>query len=316
MTNLEASESSTVTLPSALTLPRLPLEVQLCVLRECLISQHPLLNFHLKDNEVYFTVKDEPRGQDDISFGILSTCKLYYQEGRKILYANNDFVYTSTLQTRRGLLSPASPSWKLCPQQLISSTIFDGSLPHFTALKHLTLRLIAYTNSLASLAALNMCKHWLAQASQLVTLQLDLVSQPDGHPRNFAYERHSMRLIYNDNWFNILQVLREKFSNWRSDNGGLTQIVITGLGDNFAGFLVVKTISYLLAEQGWLGLGTGKDGRRYEYVGKLGGLGMMDFEVYALPEPSLIWLTNKDREIWIKTKGEELDPGGVSDKIY
>lgn len=291
MLTRKASDPSTLTPRSAVSLPRLPLEVQLCILRECLISQHPLLNFPSKVGEVYYTVKDEPRGQDDIGFGILSTCKLYHQEGRKILYANNDFVYTSTLY----------------PPESIGSPVIDARLPLFTALKHLTLRLASFTNHLASQMAVSCCEYWLAQASQLLTLQIDLVFKPYEPHENAIYKEYLVRHIKNAS--DILQVhkYKEQYSNWRSDNGGLSRVVITGLGDNPMGLLVVKTISHLLAEQGSLGLGIGTGGRRY--VTKLA---LMDSEINALPEPSLIWLTNKDREAWIKMKSEEMDPNGTS----
>ncbi|KAG7008761.1 hypothetical protein G7Y79_00004g013450 [Physcia stellaris] len=289
----KASDPSTLTPPSAVSLPRLPLEVQLCILRECLTSQNPLLNFHWSGGEIYHTVKDEPRGQDDIGFGILSTCKLYHQEGRKILYANNDFVYTSTLY----------------PPETIGYPVFDARLPLFTALKHLTLRLANFTNHMASQMAVSCCEYWLAQASQLLTLQIDLVFNPEEPYENAIQEKFLVHYIQRENAYDILQVhkYKEQYSNWRSDSGGLSRVVITGLGDNPMGLLLVKTISHLLAEQGSLGLGIGTGGSRY--VAKPG---LMDSEINALPEPSLIWLTNKDREAWIKTKSEEMDPNGTS----
>lgn len=75
--------------PQSTLLPRLPQEIQLVVLRECLISKTPLLDLGVKPGGVHLTVINEPRGQDDVCFGILRTCKFYRGEGLKLLYAHN-----------------------------------------------------------------------------------------------------------------------------------------------------------------------------------------------------------------------------------
>ena len=130
--------------PTAQTfpLPRLPRELQLLVLQECLTSKTPLLDLGIKPSRVHLTVIDEPLGQDDICFAILRTCKFYREEGLKLLYTHNQFTFTEIFETRQNWWSqiPGIPK-EIEP---------NDPTQHFPNLKQLILRTMGMIEYLGS----------------------------------------------------------------------------------------------------------------------------------------------------------------------
>ena len=296
-----------VSVAQVFPLPCLPLEIQLLVLRECLISNTPLLDYGAKPGRVHLTMINEPRGQDDICFGILSTCKLYHKEGLKFLYAYNHFSYTEIFETERQWWSqlPAIPEEP-------RSNHLSYPMQQFSNLKHLILRTMGMTKHLGSWITIMSCKDVLALCPCLQTLQLDIVSLPRDSPK---FEKRELKLmnhlISNKNlWSLRAQRRRQEPRDLCAVNGGLRQLVITGLGADFCGLLAVKHALCLLADGGKLAIGMGWKGRRFK--GKV-------HERYVIPESSpelfLTWLDFQDIGRWIEANREEYDPHGICGKL-
>ena len=81
--------------PSKCFLSSLPLEVQLQILRYCLTSSIPFLDFcfgyRFPPSELSYTTL---KGQDDITLGILCTNRNLREHGLRILWQQNTFLYT------------------------------------------------------------------------------------------------------------------------------------------------------------------------------------------------------------------------------
>ncbi|KLJ09919.1 hypothetical protein EMPG_09923 [Blastomyces silverae] len=77
--------------------PRLPSEIQLLVLRECLVSPNPVL---LPDPSF-----------SGININVLQTCKFFYQEGRNIFWGQNTFTtsHSFIIIGDTALVSPNEP---------------------------------------------------------------------------------------------------------------------------------------------------------------------------------------------------------------
>ena len=81
-------------------LSSLPIELQLLVLRECLVTPTALFNFGISRKKKYLSpppsfpdAKGELFGQDELYLAILFTCRLYNEEGWKILFSENHFSF-------------------------------------------------------------------------------------------------------------------------------------------------------------------------------------------------------------------------------
>ena len=81
--------------PPNFSLTTLPMEIQLRVLHDCLVTDAPLINFGLPRDTVQFLVEGERRGQEEICLSIIFTCRTYHAEGWKILLEGNAFTYAS-----------------------------------------------------------------------------------------------------------------------------------------------------------------------------------------------------------------------------
>ena len=281
------------------SLPRLPLEIQLLVLRECLTSKNPLLDHGAKPAGVHLAIIDEPRGQDDICFGILGTCKLYHNEGVKLLYECNQFLYTEIFETGKNWWSQL-PGIPEVPRTNYSNL----PMPHFSNLKHLILRTMGMTKHLGPWVTVMCCDHILAKCPHLQTLQLDIVSLPRDSPEFEIRELDVMNglIAKKEIWTSRAQRRRELLAV----DGRLHQLVITGLGDGFCGLLAVKHASRLLADGGKLGVAMGWKGRRFN-----GKVQERDVILEPLPEPPLTWLEVQDIGRWIEENREKHDPHGI-----
>ena len=301
----EASDPSANTLVSiaqSFPLPRLPLEIQLLVLQQCLISKTPLLDYGAKPGGVHLTVIDESRGQDNIGLGILGTCKFYHKEGLRLLYAHNQFSYTEIFDTQK------KNWWSQLPLTFeeLKPKYLNYPTQHFPNLKQLILRAMGMTKHLGSWVTAMSCKHILAQCPYLQTLQLDIVDLPLDSQWG-TRQLNVMRSLVTDKrlWSQGVPKQRQEPRELRAANGGLRQIVFTGLEADFCCLLAVIQASRMLADGGKLGVGIGWDGRRFR--------GMVQ-ERYVIPKPrpelSLIWLDFQDIEPWIEENREGFDPSG------
>ncbi|KXJ88279.1 hypothetical protein Micbo1qcDRAFT_138668 [Microdochium bolleyi] len=79
------------------SLPRLPVEVQLKILSFAVTSPHPIINPLCKVTTTEHLTTQEKAQGNQISIHFLATCKAYHSEGIKLLWTNNDFLFTSPL---------------------------------------------------------------------------------------------------------------------------------------------------------------------------------------------------------------------------
>lgn len=81
----------------------LPTELQLLVLRKCLVTSTALFNFGISRKKKYLRpppfpdARGELFGQDELYVAILFTCRLYNKEGWKILFSENNFSFAVKL---------------------------------------------------------------------------------------------------------------------------------------------------------------------------------------------------------------------------
>ena len=75
-------------------LTRLPIEVQLLILRHILVSPAPIINPSVPLCAQNYLVRGEEKGQHQINPGMIFTSKLFYVEGLRLLYSQNEFMYT------------------------------------------------------------------------------------------------------------------------------------------------------------------------------------------------------------------------------
>jgi len=89
------SHESSSTEASAPTFPlsSFPTELQLHILRACLISNVPLINFGNLELQREPSSEDTSLGQDQINLSVLATCRLYRTEGWKIFWEENEFMF-------------------------------------------------------------------------------------------------------------------------------------------------------------------------------------------------------------------------------
>ena len=77
----------------------LPIELQLLILRKCLVTPTTLFNFGISRKKKYLIPPPFPDavgeffGQDELCVAILFACRLYNEEGWKILFSENNFSF-------------------------------------------------------------------------------------------------------------------------------------------------------------------------------------------------------------------------------
>jgi len=75
-------------------LPYLPTEVLLRVLQYSLTSSEPIIDPLSARRTQNLTVAEKTRGRS-LGIGFLATCRAFHTEGRRVLWGNNSFVFTS-----------------------------------------------------------------------------------------------------------------------------------------------------------------------------------------------------------------------------
>lgn len=69
------------------------MELQLQILRACLIANVPLTNVGDLGLQGGPPTENERRGHDQISFSVLATCRLYHTEGWRISCAEKNIIF-------------------------------------------------------------------------------------------------------------------------------------------------------------------------------------------------------------------------------
>lgn len=104
------------------SLPALPLEIQILILRACLVIDVPLVNFGNLKMTVTPPPEADHQGRKHVNLAILQTCRLYYTEGWKLVWRCNTFV--------------------ILPKDInpMSVNLLFRGYPRNTPLRHLSLR--------------------------------------------------------------------------------------------------------------------------------------------------------------------------------
>jgi len=84
-----STEASAPTFPVS----SFPTELQLHILRACLISNDPLINFGSLEPQREPSSEGKSLDRDQINLSVLATCRLYRTEGWKIFWEENEFVF-------------------------------------------------------------------------------------------------------------------------------------------------------------------------------------------------------------------------------
>lgn len=132
------------------------MELQLLVLRACLISNSPLISFsNLKLKRGFSSEENNPI-QDQVNLSVLATCRLYRTEGWKIFWEENEFMFVDYPDARA---SYPRLTWHIPTYQMLRHISFKrgnvggslyvvsliksvlGDLEEFPALKTLNLNI-------------------------------------------------------------------------------------------------------------------------------------------------------------------------------
>ena len=252
------------------------------VLKICLKSTKPLLNYGSQIEGRKLTVRGEPRAQTGTGVNIVHTCRLYRRLGMKYLMELT-FIYTPIYREDE---QPRRTNWSWKPNITYASEYPTyhplARRPH---LKHLNLRLGPHYHNGEVLDTIFKIKRWLTKTPNLSTLRVDIIE-----PREYVSSDFNNTLF--EEWY-------KKDTKYTSKpiqpTASPRQIIITGLGDNCAAMMVVRELGLMLAEDGRLGLAIGAKAERYK----------LDWysDVVELPEPSLTWLDRTDIGMDCQTPG-------------
>ena len=212
----------------------LPVEIQETIVKYCLTTKTPFIDFCFGRRFAASEIStDAPHGQDCVSLPLLATNRHFRAVGLRIMWQNNNFLYTR------------SDEFTL----LNTSTLM--SLPQITSRRHLTLHQdsiwpyqIFYDRVMLEAVLFAVSVTELFPVLEILNIDLKI-----GTVYPYCYERIK--------WLRatLLEVhyfLRD-ISNGRSLRA-LQQLSITGVTDDDLGCLAVKLASYLVATQGRLGI--------------------------------------------------------------
>ncbi|KAI0161919.1 hypothetical protein GGR52DRAFT_576213 [Hypoxylon sp. FL1284] len=75
-------------------LPHIPVEIQLKILSYALTGTHPIIDPLCRAKPEHLTVREKTK-TPLLAINFLATCKAYYVEGSRALWANNSFIFTT-----------------------------------------------------------------------------------------------------------------------------------------------------------------------------------------------------------------------------
>lgn len=81
-------------------LPHIPTELVLQILKYALTSEHPIADPLGKLQKDNLTAQEKKFAKNQIAYGFLSTSRLYNQEGKKIFWSRNSFMFTTVAALR------------------------------------------------------------------------------------------------------------------------------------------------------------------------------------------------------------------------
>ena len=236
-----------------------PLEVQLQVLRYCLTSEKPFLDFCFGYRFAASAVASITlKGQDDVTLGILYTNRHFRAQGLRILWQENTFLYTRS------------------DEFTLVNTDRLMTLPHVTYIRHLIIHqdCIWPPQMFYDRVMLNSILFAVSATEQLPALQslhLDLVPT---YTKPYCHERAKR---VQDMLFEVQYLLRDIRAGRLIRH--LQKVSVTGVSDDGIGCLGVKLASFLVDPGG----------------GRLGGvLADVGDALYSIPSPGYRFTVIRD----------------------
>ena len=269
------SARSTMSSPARPSLTLLPLEIQETILRYCLTTETPFIDFCFGHRFAASEISaDGSHGQDCVSLALLATNRHFRAVGLGLMWQNNNFLYTR------------SDEFTL----LNTDTLM--SLPQITFIRHLTLHQdsiwpyqIFYDRVMLETVLFAVSVTELFPVLEILDIDLKITTV---YP--YCYERIK--------W--LRATLMEVHYFLRDIHKGrslraLQQLSITGVTDDDLGCLAVKMASYLVDTKGRL------------------GVTLADIEEWS-PSPSalkivpgdsdMVWLKAQDVNTWVDQRRE------------
>lgn len=220
----------------------LPMELQIMILHQCLISYHPIRNIGEPSRLRPFW--SEKRGQEEISPAIIFTCKIYYREGLRIFCKGNQFLYMPFVVTSRRI-SPHS----ICKAQ--------KSYPRtFSQIQNLNLMII-YRTRLCFERIAATTAHCLSLFPNLRVLQVDFGKIREGKQGELAISE-SIRSLFGS--------ARAASTSMKSDGtsgGGLRTLMLPGMPNTDAALHVTRAMATMVRQRGRVGISKGIRGVEY-----------------------------------------------------
>lgn len=267
-------EESAPSLPTTFSLTRLPLEVQYLILKYCLTTEAPLVDFCLGHQfpPSEFATNERP-GQNDISLAMLATNRLFRTQGLQILWQHNRFLYTR------------SDEYTLLNTDLLMNQPQVNLLRHLTIHQDSVWQPHAFYNRVM-LDSILFAVSTTEQFPALQTLDLELATTT---VRPYCHERGK--------WLRATLLEAKYFL--RDIRGGrslrrLKRLSVTGVSDDDVGCLAVKLASFLVAPEGRLGV-------KLADVRSWGDSGWLIVQ----GDTDTVWMTLEDVNVWVKWQREQ-----------
>ena len=120
-------------------LDRLPMELQLQVLRDCLVTPQPALAFEIpKYSHSKSSIRIPSKDKYAINTSILQTCRMFNVEGTKLFYSQNTFILNPIKKIPRN--SFIINTSEVVPESFFNGTVGCLSAQDFGSIRHLELQ--------------------------------------------------------------------------------------------------------------------------------------------------------------------------------
>ena len=286
------------------------MEIQLQVLELCLLADVPILNFGACNRFYEYRYEPHAHAQELLALNILFTCHTYRNEGWKIFWQGNRFMYSSLTCLRDATDKFGSPSSTMMTMRHLSLRLKESD--HASLFKDVNL-------------ILEVCHIFKA----LETLHIHLEDCKKTFFRNLS-QPYTIGLVDQINEARLLYRWRTKGTSCVSVHGSIrwtrytalsnfpagslprlqpkrfveliVEILFTGLPDDAWKLepLLVRLLSTMLSPQGRVGVGRGPRGIQYYLLRTYYGYKGFDL---MTQKPEIEWIDAGDIESWIRENG-------------
>ena len=273
--DLSAQGNITTACPAGPHLSLLPLEIQTLILKYCLTTETPFIDFcfgyRIAASEIS---ADEPRGQDSVSLAVLATNRQFRAVGLKILWQENNFLFTR------------SDEFTLLNTDILMSR------PQITLLRHMILHQdsIWPTHMFYDRVMLDTVLFAVSVTELFPVLENLHIEMRIGQIYPYMYERGKWlrATLLEARYF--LQDIR-KGRQLRA----LQRLSIAGVSDDDLGCLAIKLASYLVVPKGMIGV----------KLADLKGSRSSSHGFIIVPRDSdIIWMKAHDVAMWLQQRRE------------